>query len=112
MSTPVDLYTFYAAVSGFAIWAAGIRCAFERAVPTAAVMIVEEIISLIAFEPNHHAASYDDISSTHKILDQFCISKHHNKCTHKKQGIQKSGKESCNCAGYIGVRFFVYDSVN
>ena len=51
MSTPVDLYTFYAAVSGFAIWAAGIRCAFERAVPTAAVMIVEEIISLIALNP-------------------------------------------------------------
>ena len=47
MSTPVDLYTFYAAVSGFAIWAAGIRCAFERAVPTAAVMIVEEIISIM-----------------------------------------------------------------
>lgn len=34
-----------------AIWDAGIRCAFESAVPTAAVMTVEETISLIALTP-------------------------------------------------------------
>ena len=50
--------------------------------------------------------------TTHQILDQLCISKHHNQCCHKEQGIQKCGKESGNCTGYISIGSLMNSSVN